>query len=341
MDIADCKTDAVGCGDLAAEEVEYCDLASSKEQIADLARRIGKLEQKPATADPNPSISERPKENLLKRHSYLVPLVTLLLGSGLLAFFKNGLIDGRIRETLRDPLQKIADQGEKIAEINGKLSGIADLLKIVVQNEMKRVSALIPLDFDKSLPDVKTLLSVARDEQVTSPNATVASIKSKLNTSEQGAPGFWPAAAAFVNYQSMRPLATPGDCLIARPVGRGAQPQPDPKDPSKLNFHHGPLVYSDCRIELDDPRAGVLLYAESLTISDVEFRHCIIAYKGRPIVMPRLPFPEDKLRGKMVFLNCMYEIYPPENPPKIGKILITALLKSEDPGSVVFAPPES
>src|ERR1039458_9024799 len=108
-----------------------------------------KLEQKPATADPNPSISERPKENLLKRHSYLVPLVTLLLGSGLLAFFKNGLIDGRIRETLRDPLQKIADQGEKIAEINGKLSGIADLLKIVVQNEMKRVSALTPLDFDK------------------------------------------------------------------------------------------------------------------------------------------------------------------------------------------------
>src|ERR1017187_3290349 len=155
------------CFAIAAEEVDYDPVATEK-QIKDIHRRLGKLKNKTPTDTPTTSAPERPKENWLKRNAYWLPIATLVLGSGigtgLLTSLKDSIIDNRIRETLHDPLQKIIDHSDKIAEIDGKLSSISEMLKFVVQNETKRTAALPLPEFQKGLSTVSGLLTVAKNE---------------------------------------------------------------------------------------------------------------------------------------------------------------------------------
>jgi Mg2+ and Co2+ transporter CorA len=139
---------------MPAEEVDYYKPVTKKEQlaqIAELERRINELQKALPNSTP---------ENWLKRNWYWASVVAaVILGSGIgvsaLTVFKNAIIDDRIREALREPLQDIKEQGKKITEIDAKVSSIDELLKMVVQSDLHRTAALPSKEFQKNLTAVQ------------------------------------------------------------------------------------------------------------------------------------------------------------------------------------------
>ncbi len=239
-------------------------------------------------------------------------------------------IDDQIDAKLKSPLAQLSDQGRILARIEGRTEAITDLLKIVVQNEIRRAASLPMEEFKRSLLDLKTALSVARGEHVSASAEAVASIKSKLIKIDQDTPGFWGAAAAVISYQSPERVGDLPDCLLADPVG---------KDWSVRGnvVTHGPLVYSNCSIALNDPRAVDIL-ARTLTIANLMLKRCVVIYKGNPIILPPLPPPRDRVIGSIIFDDCTFDISTRGTPLAVGRELLTALLNARDPRSITFTP---
>jgi hypothetical protein len=314
-------------------EVVYLPAMAKDPRFDVLDGRITQLEQHRSAN------SGATRDVWVKRNSYwLWPVITLLIGSGVVGgffrWFFGDLVDHQIDSKLSAPIAQLGDQKTTLARIDTRLNDISELLKIVVQNEMKRVAALAQEDFNKNLGTVKTVLSIAKTEQINSPTDTVADIKEKLQKANEKSPEFWNAAAALVNYASTKPVTPLKDCVTEPPAGRVTGLKPDPNNPNQTIVSYTTLTYSDCKIELDDPRA-IKRYQEALPSFSLVLRHCVIVYRGRPIVVP-LPPGVTKMVGKILFEDCIFDIVPTADLPEIGKTLVEALLNAADLKHAVF-----
>jgi hypothetical protein len=83
-------------------------------------------------------------------------------------------------------------------------------------------------------------------------------------------------------------------------------------------------AFSNCKIDLNDPKWQNVY--KLLTFTDVYFRHCLIVYNGSVAV----DLPREQVVGKLVMLDCWYELTVPEKPPVIGQKILFALISSPD-----------
>ena len=171
-----------------SEEIEYDDLVSNKEQFDNILGRLRKLEDGSAasTQTVQPIPTPQKQEGWIKQNFWWLSwAITILFGSGCIFGFSHwffgDLVDHRIDDKLRQPFadtnKRAEEQGKQLASIDGRLQGISDLLKIVAQNEMKRVAALSPKDFRKNLPQVGDVLRDATALTIAAPAGTLPVMK--------------------------------------------------------------------------------------------------------------------------------------------------------------------
>jgi hypothetical protein len=288
---------------------------ATENQIKSIHNRLRKLEKNASPMANPPTQNAQQRENWIKRNAYLVSVLTLLLGGGigtsLLTLFKNTIIDERIHVTLHEPLQKIIDNGDKMAEIDGKVSNMIEMLKIVIQNETKNTSTLPLNEFQKHLSAISTILTAAKSEKGSAiiGASEADTIRQKLIDSNQGAPEYWKAVAAMINYRSPA-----SNWSLPRCAEQFAHALPTLQMAAAEN----------CQIQLDSSDAA-LFYAIMHRYSwSFMFQNCLISYKGGPI-------PTDLIK-KVLFVNCRFDIDVPSNsePTRFGKTVLSALLSAND-----------
>ena len=203
-------------------------------------------------------------------------------------------------------------------------------LSIYAKAQIRTMAELPPQDFQKNLPKLEiTLTAAANSSRVRDP-AISDKLQDKFSKSNEDAPGFWPAAAAMINYRSVRAGGDLSDCL--------AKPSPhevtfhDGLGPitvknGQATFTVGPDVYENCRIELDSLSAQAR-YSEQLPIRSIVFRHCLVIYHGGIIM-----FPPSSV-GSLVFTECTFAIETPPQPPQSGKTLLSSLLSAPNMSDV-------
>jgi hypothetical protein len=116
--------------------------------------------------------------------------------------FLGDLVDHRIDTKSTDSKQKLDRIDATVARMDEKLNGISNLAVIIIQNELKRLSLLSPKELNDTLPQVQTILTVAKTEKVPQPKDALNEIRLRLANSKAHADQFWGAAGALISYRS-------------------------------------------------------------------------------------------------------------------------------------------
>lgn len=297
-------------------------------------KEINELRQQPAISAPASVVAPK-EESWIKKHSGWFTVAAFVLGSGFILKVADGWIDSRISVSMKEPLGKIGEQGQDLSEIKGQLKEISGLLHIVVQKQLKSVATLPQAEFNRRLDEVKTVLAVARSQEVKAPDENVTeSIRSKIADSDEDLDQYWGAAAAVVNYESASSTPSLPDCLSSPPKEK-LFPNAFKLGEKKMTYSQ-PFTYSNCQIELDEPRAGAL-YAQVLTGgAALRFYECVIRYRGRPVIIPPARYT---LHGELQFIDCIFDLEIPQSrPPKLGELLIAKAIRASSISNVVFEP---
>lgn len=286
-------------------EVDY-DPVTTKEQLAELDRKLSELQN---------ALPARTPEKWLRRNWYWLSVgAALILGSGIgisaLTVFKNAVIDNRVREALREPVQKLSSQGERLANMEGAVSGMKESLNALLQNELRRTAALPQKDFQKQLPTIASLIDAAKSNATPLPAETT--IQQKILASENS-PDYWPAVAAFVNYRS------PSGDWESLPVCI--------EQPARVRPSAGIVFIENCQIQLDGPEAP-LFYAMMARYSFIGVvNHCLVAYRGGPI-------PLEAMK-KLTFVNCRFDVdIKNKQPPKFAAEVLRSLMAANNQSHV-------
>ena len=232
-------------------------------------------------------------------------------------------IDRQVDARLIDPLKKMSNQGETLSKMEGKLGEISEYLKILVQNQIKGVSQLPSSEFGNYLPEVKTMLAVAKTNHVPTAPQTANAIREKILRVDHQIPAYWETAAAFINYRSSEPSIQMPNCLdlpTQQTIQEGDQIVV--KDHVATATMHGPWVWKDCRIEIDRPNAQIR-NLQQLQMGDLELRHCWIVYRGGLLLFP-------KPGGTLRFVDCVFQIIVTTAPPSNGRKLLDGLLSANN-----------
>jgi len=232
-------------------------------------------------------------------------------------------IDQQIDSKLTEPLKKLSGQGETLSKITGQLGEISAYLQILVQSQMKRVSQLPASDFVNSLPEVKTMLDVAKTNHVRTTPQTANAIRERILGVNPQAPAYWETAAAFINYRTPEPSIPMPNCLdlpTQQKIQEGDQIVV--KDHVATATMHGPWVWKDCRIEIDSTNAQIR-NLQQLQMGDLELRHCWIVYRGGLLLFP-------KPGGTLRFVDCVFQISVTAAPPSNGRKLLDGLLSANN-----------
>ena len=293
------------------DALEYSE-PMSKQQIEEIFKRLKKLEGDGTTVSPHLPVPPSTREPWAKRNSYwLFPSLTVLLGSGFVVGYFGLVVDSRIDAKLAAPLKQIGDQSSALARMDGRLSGLSDLLSIVVQNESKRTAALPLNEFQKDLSAVSGLLTVAKNETRLAIGAPdTDAIRRKILEANHDAPDYWKAATAMVNYRS--------------PVSDDSALPPCTNHPMDVNPAGGTAVVEKCQMQLDGPMAP-LIYAMLMRYGlNLYFKNCLITYRGGPIALPAIQ--------RLIFLDCRFDFSVQGNPepPPAAKLVLKALLSATD-----------
>ncbi|MGA7238897.1 MAG: hypothetical protein WBY44_24660, partial [Bryobacteraceae bacterium] len=236
-------------------------------------------------------------------------------------------IDQHIDTRFKDA--KLQEMAADVAGIKAHIEDISVLLKIVTERYIKQTAELPSREFEENLGATASLLRVAKAENIQSSPNVIRSIQDKLIKSDQSKTAFWPATAALINYRSTVTLPQMPMCSLDKPPAKldGDISATDTTIKVKI------VPYENCEIELDSPEA-VLKHFTVLGLFDIEFKHCRIIYRGRPIIFPTQTAP-GRTSVSMTFTDCSFEILAPGLPPNNpSKGLMTQLLAAKSIQSV-------
>ncbi len=235
-------------------------------------------------------------------------------------------IDGRI------------DNKVGVPRINERLSNIETLLHSLDQNvtlllkkDLHITASLGKPGFEKNLDAVAAQLTLARNRDVKIDEKDQDQFRENFVSANPASPGYWAAAAAYINYRSPALPAGMPNCLESEPIAKIERAVV--KD-NVVTFTHGPLVWKDCRIELDSP-ALQGANAKRLSLADLELRHCWIVYRGGPFVAAVVP------GGHLRFIECLFQMILSGPPAEGGKTLLDGLLAARDISDVGVRIPTS
>lgn len=247
---------------------------------------------------------------------------------------------------------QVFDQGKKLSSIE------ATLVVLGLQTQVSLPQAA----FDKALPDIRSAVAAARQENVAVPPAVMDELRSKLLASNSEAPSFWPTLSEFVSYRSSlsyrQPSAAPppfprtgtAEFRVARPPNcTDSLPKPasvkEVLSPNQLTSNPG--IYENCRLVLDSATQDAALNAILRENTQfITFKNCLIEYHGGEISLilawDKAPFtlvlvgkgPQDPTKTFQVemsgpaiqFENCLFVLAFQNPPPPNGQRLSTTLL---------------
>lgn len=237
LDIIEVDSHSAGAGTPEYCEVVYSAEVADKPTVAQLADRMLRVETALGLI-PKPSFREWLRQNWKQLAGAFVGIVALVVGN--FAWWQPRQVQLK-QHADKDLAQQIDNQIEAkfqqhhfddlvsdLKTMKGRMEEISGYLKIIVETDVKRIAGLPIKDFDANLDKVKTVLSVAKDEQVSVPGKTVGSIKSKLREANHNRAGFWGAATALVNFESPPASSSLSDCLAMPPVISVSSVTPNP-----------------------------------------------------------------------------------------------------------------
>jgi hypothetical protein len=167
--------------------------------------------------------------------------------------------------------------------------------------------------FSKSLAKVSDAVATAQKRGPTADLSTVDAIRQKLLKTDHGAPSYWNAVAAVVNYRS------PADAWESLPLCMEGR--------ATLAPAIGAAVIENCKIQLDGEDAP-LVYTMMMRYGLVVFfRHCLVAYRGGHI-----PLEAAK---KLIFVDCRFDVdVHGKEPPLFAKDVMKAIIAMSNPNHV-------
>jgi hypothetical protein len=280
-------------------------------RVGELEKDIKRIERRqPPAGFPFDAIAKlaAPKpENWLKQHPYLVTIAALVIGiiggNQFLPTFFSLAVDERINTKLKGPLDELHQTQIKMEGISSKLDTFIDLEK----DRLKKLSALSIEQFQRSLPEVSKAIEDASVLKIAVPSDLIGSIRKKLILSDDKQPAYWQAAAAFVNYESMRrvprlnsaQIQSLSPCMGFVGGGKGTI--------SGLNIDPGEAY--DCTVALD-----------GVNLVDSVIRNSVVVFLGKHV----------KLRN-VSFVNCYFVVLLSQSPPVSAQQFAKALLNSDNP----------
>jgi hypothetical protein len=260
----------------------------------------------------------------LKRSGYWFwPLLTILISCPILWFGLSSAIDKHIDGKLAEPLRQMAQIRLDDADLKGQLKNLMDLYK----EKIKHDASLTVDELRRQLPATTLALKSATVLRVPPPS-NFGQLETVLRSTNRSNPGFWPAAAALISYESsLQSITQPqaqGNCFTVEKVrhsfkGNLVGPSPITNFPRYYEF-------GDCRLDLGDldalNRANLpFLNDPSRAHQPVIFRlvHVELIYGGGAV----LPFQEVDCT------ECTFDITSPVTPSEPSKRLIEKLLYAD------------
>jgi len=283
----------IGAGDIEYFQWSMADDRSLSQKVADLAAEVRTLKaDRHAPAQVVQANVPLPKnDGWVKRNVHRIALASLCvaflglaLGTGFPMRFFNLTVGEQIDLKLAQPIGDIHKLQIDVGKVSAKLDTFIELER----DRLNKLSALKPKQLSEQLPEVADALTTARALGIKASASEENSLRENFLSVGEHSPDFWPAAAALINYRSREPNKELPDCLD--------QPLRMDQIGRMENgiFTHGPIKFSDCRIELDSPKAAHKL-GLGLRFANLELIRCFVVYHGGAILL----LPQDAV-GKLV-----------------------------------------
>jgi hypothetical protein len=260
----------------------------------------------------------------------------------------NRAVDDRVKEVLNAPdgvkqtLDKVKVSTEETATA---LHTLQPFIQDVIRHQFESASQLPARTLGERLPAVKNLIALAQNERVQIKPAVATSLSQKLLQVDNVNQTYWEVASALINYRwsATSPQNFPPnlpDCTDTEP-----HLWVDALDFGRIVLQLEKDVYSDCRVTLDSPKDGEKLNRDltSGTVSHVEFRHCLIVYRGGVVKMP-LVWRERRIKPTigfkqpytvsgltLLFMDCAFDFSLPQTAPSIEAQEVTKTFLREVP----------
>jgi hypothetical protein len=191
-----------------------------------------------------------------------------------------------------------------VSTMKGQLTEVSGYIKILVESQIKRIGALTPGDFKNSLPEVKSVMGIAKVVQVSAPRE-VQKVRLALAHYHVDTPEYWEASSAMINYLSPPvPQGLP-ECANVDKLSIQAQ-RPD-GSPGKI-FSTDSIFDNGCFLDLDKHDRIVGFACD----------RCAVRYSGGPLTLSNVQFK-----------NCIYLFSVKDTTPPIGKLLAREILAKE------------
>jgi hypothetical protein len=175
--------------------------------------------------------------------------------------------------------------------------------------------AILPsAQFKATLPDIRSSIAAAKQQNLKIPATVVEDIAHKMATTDTNAPAFWPTAAAVISYQSSLLVGGSRNWSVTLPVCPGTVDLLGADKNATVQSPGGPKIpierigNQDCYVELDGK-----------SVSKWDCKRCLVKYSGGPISLTDVHF-ED----------CLFIFDFNSRPPmRDGERFIQALLASQ------------
>jgi hypothetical protein len=224
---------------------------------------------------------------------------------------------------------------------------------------LKNQATLPQADFEATLADLKTTVKKAKAKNVRVSSDTMNDLQDKLMRAAIRTPDYWPAVSAFISYRSFvtapqshfSDLMKPDlpNCVDRLPtIGRVTG-----IDTQKNSITFTSPHYDNCRFTLDSSHDDQVINAMlGRDIMGVNFKHCLIVYRGGPIELilefknypavlhsPTTPDLPVTYSGKTLnFEDCLFEFDFTKTPPPPGQEVAHILLAQSNPSGTVQVP---
>jgi hypothetical protein len=191
--------------------------------------------------------------------------------------------------------QQIAEQGNKLSGIEGRLDGLRDDVQLLLKKELKITASLSQPEFNKNLDVVVSALQAAANQKVAIPIEVSSTLHSKLKSSPVSAVSYWPAVGSFLTYASSishRESPKQAESLRCEPIAR--------------------TIYS--HVSLGGSCYDLM---DGAVLQDVHFVNTIVRFQGTMLALRNVTFSHT------VFLFPLLE-----NPSPDIRRIAAAMLKS-------------
>jgi len=334
-------------------------VASTKEQLNKIEARLAALEHDDLSV-PKPSASNLQsywKKNRRKIWGILVLLliptlaiVTPVYREHVKSDFEHS-VDDRVNPKLGEVTKQLNEFNTKLTKIDSTLSALQPYIEDLVRRQMDKVASLPLNDFRATLPSIKHLIAVAKEQGVKVNPDLLRRMSDKLLQIKPRDKEFWPFTGELVSYRSFNQSRGGTQQLLTSSLPRCTDAPPTPaKVTSVLSSTTATLsvaMYENCQITLDSSQDDERINATLTNFFPfLTFRHCVISYFGGPVNLildwkdpsqttfhlEGHPPMRTKISGNTLqFEECLFSFSIQGVPPTTGQQVTETLLAQNGP----------